>query len=93
MIESFKGKIAPQIWNREAPKKFDSRLHRRTYIKLVSIHQARSLQDIALTPGTNLEALKGDRKGQYSIRINSQWRICFTWEDGKAREVEVVDYH
>jgi len=57
------------------------------------LNQARSLQDLLVPPGNHLEALKGDRKGQHSIRVNDQWRICFRWSDGHAYDVEVVDYH
>jgi toxin HigB-1 len=60
--------------------------------KLRSIHQARTLRDLSL-PGNRLEALKGDRLGQHSVRINDQYRVCFVWENGDACEVEIVDYH
>jgi len=61
--------------------------------KLMYLHRARTLQDLRVPPGNRLEALKGDRKGQHSIRINDQWRICFSWRDGDAFDVEIVDYH
>jgi proteic killer suppression protein len=61
--------------------------------KLVQIHAAVSLSDIAIFPGNRLEALKGDRSGQHSIRINDQYRICFVWREGDAYEVDIVDYH
>jgi len=61
--------------------------------KLQQLNAARSLQDMASPPGNRLEALKGSREGQYSIRINDQWRICFRWQDGHAYEVGIVDYH
>lgn len=61
--------------------------------KLLYLHRARSLQDLRIPPGNRLEALKGDRKGQHSIRINDRWRICFVWTRGDAYEVEIVDYH
>jgi proteic killer suppression protein len=61
--------------------------------KLMYLNRARVLQDLVVPPGNRLEALKGDRQGQYSIRINSQWRICFRWKEGNAYEVEIVDYH
>lgn len=57
------------------------------------LHRARTLSDLAALPGNRLEALKGDRAGQHSIRINARWRICFVWDDGDAHEVEIVDYH
>ena len=61
--------------------------------KLVQIHNACSLSDLRAPPGNRLEALSGDRGGQYSIRINDQWRVCFRWQDGDAFDVEIVDYH
>ncbi|MCS6290305.1 MAG: type II toxin-antitoxin system RelE/ParE family toxin [Nitrospira sp.] len=61
--------------------------------KLLVLHRAKVLQDLRVPPGNRLEALKGSRKGQYSIRINDQWRICFVWTNGDAYEVEIIDYH
>jgi proteic killer suppression protein len=61
--------------------------------KLLYLHQARRLDDLRAPPGNRLEALKGNRRGQYSIRINDQWRICFRWENGDAFAVEIVDFH
>jgi len=61
--------------------------------KLLYLHRARTLEDLKAPPGNRLELLRGDRKGQYSIRINDQWRTCFTWRDGDAYDVEIVDYH
>ena len=61
--------------------------------KLLYLHRARVLRDLNAPPGNRLEALQGDRRGQHSIRINDQWRICFTWKDGDAYDVEIVDYH
>ena len=61
--------------------------------KLRMLHQARSLQDLRVPPANRLERLSGDRVGQYSIRINNQWRVCFEWQDGDALNVEIVDYH
>ena len=61
--------------------------------KLLLLHRAVSLGDLRVPPGNRLEALRGDRKGQHSIRINGQWRLCFVWTDGDARRVEIVDYH
>jgi proteic killer suppression protein len=59
----------------------------------MQIHNARNLEDLKAPPGNRLERLSGDRKGQHSIRINDQWRICFRWRDGDAHDVEIVDYH
>lgn len=61
--------------------------------KLLYLHRARSWRDLLVPPGNRLEALKGDRKGQHSIRINDRWRICFVWRGGDAYDVEIVDYH
>ena len=61
--------------------------------RLLYLHAAARLEDLLIPPGNRLEALKADRSGQYSIRINDQWRICFSWRDGEAHEVEMVDYH
>ena len=61
--------------------------------KLLLLHRSTSLQDLAVPPGNRLEALKADRKGQHSIRINDRWRVCFVWRDGDAFDVEIVDYH
>ena len=61
--------------------------------KLLLLHRAKLLDDLRVPPGNRLEALRGNRKGQYSIRINDQWRICFVWAQGDARDVEIVDYH
>ena len=62
-------------------------------MKLMILHNARTLDDLRSPPGNRLEALRGDRAGSYSIRINDQWRICFRWTDGRADDVEIVDYH
>ena len=61
--------------------------------KLLYLHRARSLQDLRIPPGNRLEGLRGDRRGQHSIRINERWRICFVWDGGDAHDVEIVDYH
>ena len=61
--------------------------------KLLILHAADSLDDLRVPPGNRLEALKGDRRGQHSIRVNQQWRICFVWRQGNAFQVEIVDYH
>ena len=73
-------------------KKFEA-IARVAQRKLLVLRSASELQDLAAHPGNRLEMLKGGRKGQYSIRINDQYRICFTWKDGSAYEVEIVDYH
>ena len=60
---------------------------------MLYLHQAKTLNDLAALPGSRLEKLSGDRRGQYSIRINDQWRVCFRWKDGHADDVEITDYH
>jgi proteic killer suppression protein len=92
MIKSFKTRETEQLFqDRPAPRfKAFERPARR---KLLYLHRARTLQDLAVPPGNHLEALKKDRAGQHSIRINDQWRICFRWADGDAYDVEIVDYH
>ncbi len=60
---------------------------------MLYLHQAKTLNDLAALPGSRLEKLSGDRRGQYSIRINDQWRVCFRWKDGRAYDVEITDYH
>ncbi len=93
MIKTFKGKLAKAIWGGDTAKNFPPDLIRPTQRKLVMIDSAADLMDLRSPPGNRLEALKGNRKGQYSIRINTQWRICFVWQDGHATQVEIVDYH
>ena len=92
MIRSFKDGDAEALFNDIAIPQFRviERVARR---KLLFLHRARSLQDLAVPPGNRLELLKGDRRGQHSIRINDQWRLCFRWADDGAHEVEIVDYH
>lgn len=91
MIKSFKGKAAKAVFNGEDVKTFRSfaKIVRR---KLDMLDAAVKLGDLRVPPGNQLEALRGDRKGQHSIRINDQYRICFVWNDG-AEQVEIVDYH
>ena len=93
MIQSFACKQTERLWNRERPKKFPPSIHRVALRKLEIIHAAIEINDLRSPPGNRLEALKGDRKGQYSIRINDQWRVCFAWRSGNAYDVEIVDYH
>lgn len=93
MIESFKCKETQKIWNRVFSKKFPPEIQARARRKLIAINISASITDLKVPPSNYLEALKGDRKGQYSIRINEQWRICFEWKDGNAFQVEIVDYH
>ena len=93
MIKSFKNADAERIFNHQRPKRLPGDVARRAYRKLRQIHQSRDVVDLRVPPGNRLESLSGDRAGQFSIRINKQWRICFRWDDGNAYDVEVVDYH
>lgn len=92
MIKSFKSKITETLfWDASVPR-FRA-IERQARRKLLYLHRARSLQDLIAPPGNRLEALKGNRQGQHSIRINDQWRICFRWEEGNAYDVEIANYH
>ena len=93
MIKSFASREAEKIFNREVSKRLPQDIQRAAMKKLWMLHAAKDLRDLTLPPSNRLEALKGDRKGQYSIRINQQWRICFRWVGGNAEDVEIVDYH
>jgi toxin HigB-1 len=93
MIKSFKCKETEKIFKRIISKKFPAEIFKRAFVKLHSIDVANDINDLRIPPSNNLEALKGNRKGQYSIRINDQWRICFIWNDNDAHDVEIVDYH
>ncbi|CAK0764318.1 toxin HigB-1 [uncultured Gammaproteobacteria bacterium] len=93
MIRSFKGKTTEAVWNGKAPKGFPSDLIRPAQRKLAMLAAAIDLRALRQPPANRLEALKGDRAGQHSIRINDQWRICFVWRDAHAEDVEIVDYH
>jgi proteic killer suppression protein len=93
MIKSFRGKAAEKVLIGRAPKGFPPDVLVRALRKLKQIDDAADLNCLLVPPGNNMETLKGDRAGQHSIRINSQWRICFEWRDGDAWNVEIVDYH
>ena len=92
-IVSFKDRRAERIQRGERPKGVPPDLLLRLAVKLRLLDQAAELSDFAASPGTRLEALAGGREGQYSIRINKQWRVCFRWRYGDAYDVEFVDYH
>jgi toxin HigB-1 len=91
VIKSFKDKDTENLYQRQFVKRF-SGLERQALKRLRILESATTLQDLAGLPSNRLEALKGDREGQYSIRVNQQWRICFRWDDG-PEDVEIVDYH
>jgi toxin HigB-1 len=82
-----------RLFHREPVRRFPADLRRVMLRKLVGVDAAESLEDLRSPPGNRLEKLRGDREGQHSIRVNDQWRICFTWTDGDAHDVEIVDYH
>jgi proteic killer suppression protein len=93
VIRSFRCRNTERIFNRQFVRRFPRSIQERAFMKLNAVDAASRLDDLRLPPSNRLEALKGDRKGQHSIRINSQWRICFVWRAGDAEEVEIVDYH
>lgn len=93
MIRSFRDKDTEAIWGRRYVKKLSPELSRLTYNKLVLVNAAESINDLRVPPGNRLEKLSGNRAGQYSVRVNDQWRICFTWSTAGAGNVELVDDH
>lgn len=90
---SFKDRSAEQVAAGKAPKGFPADLVRSAQRKLYMLEHAVELRDLMLPPGNRLEALKGNRTGQHSIRVNDQWRICFVWKEDGAHDVCIVDYH
>ena len=93
MIRQFKDKETRKIWEGTNSRKLPMDIQVVARRKLRMLNNARHLNDLKVPPANRLEALKGARKGQYSIRINDQWRICFVWSNGNADAVEIVDYH
>lgn len=93
MIQSFKDKEAQRIFHREQSRKLPHDIQKVALRKLRMLNRATNINDLRVPPANRLERLKGGRAGQYSIRINDQWRICFVWSEGDALEVEIVDYH
>ncbi|HRO24270.1 MAG TPA: type II toxin-antitoxin system RelE/ParE family toxin [Promineifilum sp.] len=93
MIRSFRDKETERIFKRQLSRKLPSDIQQVALRKLRMLNRAQSLQDLRVPPANRLEKLSGNRSGQYSIRINDQWRICFAWRDEDAYEVEIVDYH
>jgi toxin HigB-1 len=92
MIRSFRDKEAERLFNSFQSRKFGT-ITQAAMRKLKMLDAAESLSSLRNTPGNNLEALIGDRKGQHSVRINERYRVCFEWKDGDAYDVEIVDYH
>ena len=93
MIRSFRDTDTERVFRRERGSKLARPLQRAALRKLLLLDAAESLDDLRVPPSNHLEKLVGDRKGQYSIRVNDRYRICFRWESGDARNVEIVDYH
>ncbi|MFC4821576.1 type II toxin-antitoxin system RelE/ParE family toxin [Dokdonella ginsengisoli] len=93
MIRNFADKEAEKIWAGTPSRRLPADIQAVARRKLRMLNNAATLDDLRIPPANRLEALKGDRKGQRSIRINDQWRICFRWNDGDAQDVEIVDYH
>jgi proteic killer suppression protein len=93
MIKTFKDKETEKIYQRTFSRKLPHDIQKLATRKLWMLDAAPDLNSLRIPPSNHLEALHGDRKGQHSIRINKQWRICFEWRDGDAYEVEIVDYH
>ena len=92
MIRSFANKATESVWQERPDRKLRP-FARAALRKLIQINAAEHLEDLKMPPGNRLEALTGTRKGQFSIRINRQWRICFEWQDGAPQRVEITDYH
>jgi proteic killer suppression protein len=92
MIKSFRSPDTEALFDDRLVTRFRA-VERPARRKLLYLHRAQTLRDLMVPPGNRLEALKGNRKGQHSIRVNDQWRICFRWSDGHAYDVEIVDYH
>ncbi len=93
MIRSFRDRETEKVFNREPSRRWSRDLQRVARRKLLMLDAAETVVDLRVPPGNRLEKLSGDREGQYSIRINDQWRICFRWSEGDAYDVEIVDYH
>ena len=93
VIRSFRNRQTSSVFERERSRRLPPNVQRRAHRKLLLLDAAEALDDLRVPPGNRLERLVGDRAGQYSIRVNDQWRICFRWERGDAYDVEIADYH
>lgn len=93
VIKSFADKRTVALFAGYVVRSIPSQIQRRVRAKLLAVDAAKKIDDLRVPPGNRLEVLHGDRRGQHSIRINDQWRICFKWLEGEAWEVEIVDYH
>ena len=93
MIRNFADKEAEKIWGGTPSRRLPADIQQVARRKLRMLNSALTLDDLRIPQANRLEALKGNRRGQHSIRINDQWRVCFQWKDGDAHDVEIVDYH
>jgi toxin HigB-1 len=93
VIRSFADRETDRVWHEEGSRRLPTDIQQRALNKLALLHRARRLDDLRVPPGNRLEALRGGRAGQHSIRVNDQWRICFRWVAGDAFDVEICDYH
>ncbi len=93
MVRTYRDRDTERLASRQRVKKWSPELSKAVLRELRMLDAAEELTDLRVPPGNRLERLKGDRAGQYSIRINDQWRICFVWDNGHAHQVEIVDYH
>ena len=93
MIKTYRDRDTEAVAQRHRVGKFPQDVQRRAQRKLMILNNATTINDLRIPPGNRLEALSGDRRGQHSIRVNEQWRICFVWSEGDAHQVEIVDYH
>ncbi|NBD37547.1 MAG: type II toxin-antitoxin system RelE/ParE family toxin [Verrucomicrobia bacterium] len=93
MIVGFRDNEAKKIWRGERSKKLPREIQQRVLNKLAMVHRSQNIHDLRVPPSNHLERMSGDREGQYSIRINQQWRLCFRWNNGNAHDLEITDYH
>jgi len=93
VIKSFKDREAEKVFRRQVWRELPQEIQRAALRRLIYLHAAERLTDLMVPPANRLERLSGDREGQYSIRINNQWRICFVWRENDAYDVEIVDYY
>ena len=93
MIRSSACKHTRRVFQRTGTRRFPADIQQRAFARLNALDSATRLEDLRLPPSNRLEALRGDRAGQWILRINKQWRICFRWADGNAHDVQIVDYH
>lgn len=93
MILSFANSTSARLWDGHRPAELPPSIHKTALRKLTQLHAIQSLDELRIPPGNRLESLKGGRRGQYSIRVNDQFRVCFGWDGQNAHDVEIVDYH